>query len=71
MKECSFPPVGERCLSSIELCKRAKRWQICENEHEENLKLNKEKKNMKQASRNVLLRQVAANRLFELCDGGK
>lgn len=28
----------------------------CENEHEDNLKLNKEKKDTKQASRNVLLR---------------
>lgn len=47
MKECSFPPVGGRCLFSIEPCKWAKRWKVCENKHEDNLKLNKEKKNMK------------------------
>lgn len=44
MKECSFPPVGERCLFGIELCKRAKQWQICENDHDKNLKLNKERR---------------------------
>lgn len=42
-EEYSVPPVDERCLFGIEsgwYLERAKRWQMHENENEDNLKLN-------------------------------